>query len=399
MTLPENRPQVRLRPKKSPKRFRHGDPWVYANELVLDRRARAIAPGSVVELADAEKVPFALATFNAGSKIVCRILSLDLEKIVDTEWFAHKLSSAAALRDRLFDAPFYRLIHAEGDGCPGLIVDRFGDVFVVQPNSAWAEAHLNMLVAALQSQFSPVAILKNTASRARNLEGLSDDPEVLFGDAPELVQVPMNGATYVADLQGGQKTGLFFDQRDNHAFAAKLAKGGSVLDVFCHVGGFGLAALAAGAASALCVDGSKPALELAAQGATASSFGDRFAAQHGDAVAVMQNLHGDGQVFDTVICDPPAFAPRKEAITAGLRGYERVAQNAAKLVAPGGYMVLCSCSGAVTVDAFRSACVIGIGRARRSAQLLHTGGAAADHPAHTHLDETTYLKALFFRLI
>ena len=391
-------PIVRLRPKKSPKRFRHGDPWVFANEVVLDRRTRAIPAGSVICLADEKKVPFALGTFNPQSKIVSRILSFDLSRSIDQAWFREKLQHADALRTRLFGDPYYRLVHAEGDSLPGLIIDRFGDVFVIQPNSAWADLHLEQITSALCDVFDPGAVLKNTSGRSRTLEGLPDDPTTLFGDAPTMVHVPMNGATYVADLKAGQKTGLFFDQRDNHAFAARLAKSGTVLDVFSHVGGFGLAALIGGAKSALCIDGSKAAIEFAAEGAALSGCADRFAAQQGDAVTVMQDLYRGGRSFDTVVCDPPAFAPRKQALDAALRGYQRVALNAAKLVTPGGYLVLCSCSGAVSVEAFREANVVGIGRAGRNAQLLHTGGAAADHPAHPHLDESSYLKAIFFRL-
>ena len=208
----------------------------------------------------------------------------------------------------------------------------------------------------------------------------------------------MNGATYLADLLGGQKTGLFFDQRPNHQFAARLAKGARVLDVFAHVGGFALAALAGGATSALAVDASAPALELATQGAAASGFADRFATRKGDAFEVMEALAAEGQVYDLVICDPPSFAPAKPALEAGLRAYERLARLAAPLVAPGGYLVLCSCSHAADLQAFRNASARGIGRGGRRAQLLHTGFAGPDHPMLLQLAESAYLKALFFRL-
>ncbi|MBC7480274.1 MAG: class I SAM-dependent methyltransferase, partial [Pseudorhodobacter sp.] len=227
---------------------------------------------------------------------------------------------------------------------------------------------------------------------------LPEDTRVMTGAVEGLVPVVMNGATYLADLMGGQKTGLFFDQRPNHAFAAGLAAGGRVLDVFAHVGGFGLAALAGGAASALAVDASTPALELAEQGAVASGFGDRFATRKGDAFEVMEALGAEGAVFDLVICDPPAFAPAKPALEAGLRAYERLARLAAPLVAPGGYLVLCSCSHAADLQAFRNASARGIGRGGRRAQLLHTGFAGPDHPMLLQLAESAYLKSLFFRL-
>lgn len=208
----------------------------------------------------------------------------------------------------------------------------------------------------------------------------------------------MNGAIYLADLLEGQKTGLFFDQRPNHAFVQTLSRGARILDVFSHVGGFSLAALASGAASALAVDGSAPALELAAQGAAAMDMADKFQARRGDAFEVMSALADEGATFDVVICDPPAFAPAKQALDAGLRAYERVARLAAKLVSPGGYLGLCSCSHAADLGKFRTASVRGIGRSGRTARIIHTGFAGADHPQLPQLAESGYLKAVFFRL-
>jgi len=194
------------------------------------------------------------------------------------------------------------------------------------------------------------------------------------------------------------ETGLFFDQRPNHAFAALLAKDARVLDVFAHVGGFALAALAGGARSALAVDGSAPALALAEQGAAAGGMAERFATRQGDAFDVMEALAAEGEVFDLVICDPPAFAPAKPALEAGLRAYERVAMKAAALVAPGGYLCLCSCSHAADLASFRNASARGIGRGGRRGQILHTGSAGPDHPILPQLAESGYLKTVFFRL-
>jgi 23S rRNA (cytosine1962-C5)-methyltransferase len=208
----------------------------------------------------------------------------------------------------------------------------------------------------------------------------------------------MNGATYMADLTGGQKTGLFYDQRENHAFAGRLAQGAKVVDVFSHVGGFALASLAGGATSALSVDGSAAALSLADQGAEAMGAKDRFATRKGDAFDVLEALAGENELFDVVVCDPPAFAPNKAALDKGLRAYERVARMAAPLVEKDGYLVLCSCSHAADLNSFTGACLRGIGKAGRRAQLIHTGYAGPDHPLLPQLAESGYLKALFFRL-
>ncbi|WP_309666540.1 RSP_2647 family RNA methyltransferase [Tabrizicola sp.] len=398
MTDATSRPIVRLKPKAEARAIRHGFPWVYADELVTDRRTSSLAPGTLAVLEDDERRPLGLVTVNTKSKIIARMLDRDPEAVIDQPWFEARLKKALALRDRLYDQPFYRLAHAESDGLPGLIIDRYGDVAVVQPNAAWAEAHLEPLLAALVALTGVTTVVKNGTGRSRGLEGLAEETAVVLGQITAPLPVPMNGATYMADVLGGQKTGLFFDQRPNHAFAARLAKGATVLDVFAHVGGFALASLAAGAVSALAVDASAPALALAVQGAESSGFADRFATRQGDAFDVLEALALEGQRYDLVICDPPAFAPAKPALEAGLRAYERLARLAAHVVAPGGYLVLCSCSHAADLQAFRNASARGIGRGGRRAQLINTGFAGPDHPMLLQLAESAYLKALFFRL-
>ncbi len=402
MTAPSlaiDHPRVRLKPKANARGLRHGFPWVYASDLVTDRRTRSLAPGTLAILEDDKREPLGLVAVNPASTIICRMLDRDNGAVIDHDWFAKRLRRAQEMRERLFDAPFYRLVHAEADGLPGVVIDRFGDICVIQPNAAWAETLLPTLTSALCDVTGVTHVFKNATGRARALEGLDDKSVVLRGAMPEEpVAVPMNGATYMADLFGGQKTGLFYDQRPNHAFAAGLSRDAHVLDVFSHVGGFGLAALAGGAASALAVDGSAPALALAEKGAICGGVSSRFQTRHGDAFDVLASLQSESARFDVVICDPPAFAPSKPALDAGLRAYERVARLAATLVAPGGYLGLCSCSHAADLPRFRAACTRGIGRAGRQAQLIHTGFAGPDHPQHPQLAESGYLKALFYRL-
>ncbi|MDX5359403.1 MAG: class I SAM-dependent methyltransferase [Rhodobacterales bacterium] len=397
MSAPSH-PPVRLRPKAEARAIRHGFPWVYSDELVTDRRTQALPPGALAVLEDADRRPLGLVTVNVKSRIIARMLDRDPEAVLDQTWFAARLRRALALRETLYDAPFYRLVHAESDGLPGVVIDRFGDAAVIQPNAAWAETHLDALLAALIEVTGVSTVIKNGSGRARSLEGLAEETALLCGALSGPVPVPMNGAIYMADLLGGQKTGLFYDQRPNHAFAARLARGRRVLDVFSHVGGFGLAALAAGADHALAVDGSAPALELARQGAEAMGAAARFETRQGDAFAVLESLGTEGQRFGLVVCDPPAFAPAKPALEAGLRAYERVARLAAPLVEPGGYLVLCSCSHAADLTAFRNASARGIGRGGRRGQILHTGFAGPDHPVLPQLAEGGYLKALAFRL-
>ena len=403
MTAPSfsvsDRPRVRLRPKVDARRIRHGHPWAYANEVVTDRRTKALAPGTLAVLEDEARAALGLVAVNPASRIFARVLDRDPAAQIDQGWFEARLQRALDMRNRLFDAPYYRLIHAEADGLPGVIVDRFDDTLVIQPNAAWADVLLAPLVDAAMAVTGARVVIKNASGRTRTLEGLDDAAGVVRGQAPEgPLVVPMNGATYLADVMGGQKTGLFYDQRPNHAFAQGLAQGARVLDVFSHVGGFGLAALAGGAAHVTCVDGAAPALGLAAEGAAQMGASDRFATRQGDAFDVLAALAEEGAQFDVVICDPPAFAPSKKALDAGLRAYERIARLGAALVADGGYLGLCSCSHAADLGKFHAASARGIGRAGRQAALIHTGFAGPDHPQLPQLAETGYLKALFFRL-
>ncbi|RMC36588.1 RSP_2647 family RNA methyltransferase [Paracoccus alkanivorans] len=392
-------PVIRLRPKSKPQAIRHGFPWIFADEAVLDRRTRALPAGGFAVLEDAERRPMVLVTVNPVSKIIARVMDADPQARIDGDWLRARLVRALAMREQLYDAPFYRLVHAEADGFPGLVVDRFGDAAVIQPNAAWADRMAGEIAEALADVAGVNTVILNGQGRARGLEGLDERTGILRGTAPDApVQVAMNGAVYMADLLGGQKTGLFYDQRPNHAFAQRLARGAEVLDVFSHVGGFGLAALAAGASRATCVDGSAAALELAGAGARAMGVSDRLEIRQSDAFKAMEALAEEGHRFDLVICDPPAFAPSKQALEAGLRAYERVAKLAAPLVAPGGYLGLCSCSHAADLTQFRNASARGIGRGGRRGVLIHSGQAGPDHPTLPQLAETGYLKALFFRL-
>ncbi len=394
-------PIIRLTPKTNARALRWGAPWVYADEVVMDRRTKGITAGTIVLLQDSERQDIGLAAFNANSKIIARVLERDVSVAIDRAWLKAKLQRALALRQDLFDTPFYRLVHAEADGLPGVIVDRFGDAAVIQPNAAWAEVLLADLCDALAEVTGVSTVIKNATGRSRGLEGLSEETLVLRGDLDAPIQVPMNAATYLADVIDGQKTGLFYDQRPNHALAARLAKGKTMLDVFAHVGGFALAALAAlanGANSALAVDSSAAALDLATQGARLTGVAGKLSTQRSDAFDAMTALAADNRKFGVVVCDPPAFAPNKAALEAGLRAYERVARMGAALTDKDGYLVLCSCSHAADLSKFRDACLRGIGKAGRKAQIVATGAAGPDHPTHPYLAESSYLKALFLRL-
>ncbi len=388
-------PIVRTRPKRDG-RFRDGHPWLYKDELVLDRRSRGIAPGSVAVLENSLREPLGLVALNVNSGIAARDLDRDPAAVIDAAWVHTKLARALAHRERMFDAPYYRLCHAEGDGLPGLVIDRMGEALSVQPNTAWAESRVPDILAALDDLLSPKTVVVNRDSRGRTQEGMDGGREVVRGDDTGPVRVEQNGAVYLADLMSGQKTGVYFDQRPNHAFVAGLSREGAVLDVFAHTGGFSMACLAAGATNALAVDSSEPALALATKAAGLNGYEGRFDAQRRDAFDAMKELAAEGRTFETIVCDPPAFAPSKQALTAGLRAYERTARMAVPLVAPGGTLTVCSCSHAVTPDALRETVANALRIGRRSGRLIRSGRAGEDHPIHPSLPESGYLKALTF---
>ncbi len=390
-------PVLRTRPKRDG-RFRDGHPWVYKDELVLDRRARGLAPGTVAVLENSERQPMALVAVNPDSGIAARDLDRDPTARIDAGWVHARLERALALRDRLFDAPFYRLCHAEGDGLPGLVIDRMGSAVSVQPNAAWAETMVPEILSALDALIAPETVVVNRDSRGRTQEGLEGGRDCVRGADQGPVRVLLNGATYLADLMSGQKTGVYFDQRPNHAFVAGLAKGREVLDVFGHTGGFSLACLAAGATRSLCIDSSEPALSLATDAADLNGFSERFEARRADAFDAMRALAEEGRSFQTVVCDPPAFAPSKQALVAGMRAYERTARLAVPLVEPGGTLTVCSCSHAVTPDALRETVAKALRIGRRTGRLLRSGRAGPDHPSHPALPESGYLKALTFAI-
>ena len=397
-SLPQSIPVVRLNPKANARAVRHGFPWVFSDEIVTDRRTKAIVAGSIARLEDSDRRALGLVAVNMASKISCRMLDRNVDQQIDENWFKDRFTAALKHRETMFDAPFYRLVHAEADGLPGVIIDRFGDAAVIQPNAAWADVMLEPMINALMAVTGVSTVIKNAAGRSRVLEGLNEETCLIKGQLDGPIAVPMNGATYMADLLGGQKTGLFYDQRPNQAFCQKLVKNARVLDVFSHVGGFSLAALAAGATSAVAVDSSAPALELARGGAAEMGCADKFETRKGDAFVVLEQLAEEGKTFDVVICDPPAFAPNKQSLKAGLRAYERVARLAAPLVAKGGYLGLCSCSHAADIEGFRNSSARGMGRAGRRSAQIYSGSAGADHPVLPQLAQNGYLKSLFFRL-
>ncbi|MFQ5773333.1 MAG: class I SAM-dependent rRNA methyltransferase [Kiloniellaceae bacterium] len=380
------------------RRVRKGHPWVYSNEVEMTPEAKALEPGALVRLATANGEPIGAATFNPHTLIAGRLLTRDPETPVDRAWFAERLGRALELRERLLGGGFYRLAHAEADGLPGLVVDRFGPALVVQANTAGMDRLWPEVAAALGEALQPEVIVLAGDPGVRALEGLGPRSGAVEGALDGPVRVEENGVVYLADVLRGQKTGWFYDQRDNRAFMARLSAGAHVLDVYCYTGGFALACARSGARAVSGLDRSTAALELAAAAAELNGLADRCTFRCADAFAELARLAGEGARFEVVIADPPAFARTRKDVGPALKGYRKLARLAARVTAPQGVLLLASCSHHVTAEAFRAEVARGIWTAGRQARVLREAGAGPDHPVHPFLPESAYLKVLVLAL-
>jgi 23S rRNA (cytosine1962-C5)-methyltransferase len=394
---PATRPRIMLLPGAQ-RRAEGGHPWIYSNEIAIDAAAKALPSGTLVTVCRADGRPFGVALFNPHALIAVRLLDRDASRVIATRFFSRRIERALRIRERLYATPCYRLVHAEADGLPGLIVDRFGAVLAVQTNAAGMERLLPLVTEALCALLSPDSIVLRNDSPARGLEGLPLYSGVAHGAIGAPVTLDENGVHFAADILDGQKTGWFYDQRDNRAFIAALAGGSRMLDLYCYSGGFAVTAAARGAGSVLGIDRSEAALALAEASARLNGVAERCAFRRGEVFAEAASLAGSGERFDVVVADPPPFARSKRDVPAALRGYRKLARLAAQLTAPGGYLFLASCSHNVGVAEFGEAVRRGLADAGRSARILRQSGAGPDHPVHPALPETGYLKALTLAL-
>jgi 23S rRNA (cytosine1962-C5)-methyltransferase len=390
-----DRPTLRLRPGEG-RRLRAGSPWVFSNEIAMKPEYRQMAPGGLVRLEGDDGARFGTFMFNPHSLIAARLLDRDPAAVVDLDWLRARLREAIVLRERVCDSTFHRLVHAEADRLPGLVIDRYNDVAVVQANTAGMDRLTPLLVEALTGLLPLRAIVARNDAAARRQEGLPESVALLWG-SDATVEVVECGVRFPVDPLGGQKTGWFFDQRPSRDRVAALAEGARVLDVFSHVGAFGLRCAAAGAREVTLVDSSSTALAQAEHAAVLNGFSPRVRVRRDDAFDAMAALAGER--FDIVVCDPPAFAPARKDAAAGLRAYGRMARLAAPLVAPGGFLFVASCSHHAPVEAWAAQIAGGLHRARREGRIVLTGGAGPDHPVHPHLSESAYLKTQLIQVL
>ncbi len=380
------------------KRAKGGHPWVYANEIEMSPETKALPAGTLVSVYNSGGEPMGTAFCTPQTLAVARMLDRRPNVPFTAEFVAERVTHAAAWRAKLFTEPYYRLIHAEADGLPGLIVDRYGDGLVCQLNTAGLELHRDVVLDGLRKVLNPTWIVLRNDSNQRGLERLPQMVETVLGEPPSPQEVLENGVAYLADVAGGQKTGWFYDQRLNRAMMAELAPGARMLDAYCYLGGFGLLAAKSGAKHVTLLDRSEPALKLAAEAAAYNELSDRIAIEQGEVFETLEAYAQKQRTFDVVVIDPPAFAKSKKDLPAALRGYRKLARLATKVVAPGGFLLANSCSHTVDLAAFTTETTRGIAEAGRNARILRTTGASPDHPTHPQLPESAYLKALLLNL-
>jgi len=392
----ENLPVLVLK-RNEDRRLRAGHLWVYSNEVDIGKTPlSAFTPGSAVVIRSATGKTLGAGYVNPHSLICARLLSRKPRMQFDTAFFLRRLESALALRDALYATPWYRLVFGEGDALPGLVIDRYGDICVVQITTAGMEALRDVILDALQQLLAPVGILLLNDSPVRALEGLSQENEII-GSVPDSIGLEEGGARFSVPLGGGQKTGWFYDQRSNRLAMHKYVHGKRVLDVFSYIGAWGIQAAVAGAAEVRCIDASAAALDGLQQNAIASGVSDRVHAACGDAFEVLRELHVEGQSWDVIVVDPPAFIKRRKDIKSGEQGYLRLNRLALQLLAPGGILISCSCSMHLAEARLQAIVHQAASQQGRRLQILERGFQAPDHPVHPAIPETAYLKALFCR--
>ncbi|WP_188862561.1 class I SAM-dependent rRNA methyltransferase [Marinobacterium nitratireducens] len=382
------------------KRLRAGHLWIYSNEVDTERTPlKGFVAGEQVLVESDRGKSLGIAYVNPNTLICGRLVSRDSDYALNRSLLVHRIKVALSLREMCFADPCYRLVYGESDGLPGLVIDRFNDVFVVQISTAGMEAVIDEVVEALNKVFQIKAILLRNDGKMREMEGLETYVELVQGDLPELSPLTENGVDLLAPLQRGQKTGWFYDHRANRARMQQLVAGKRVLDLFSYVGGWGVQALAAGADMVSCVDASHFALEVARENARINGKEERFDPLHGDAFDICKALVAEKEKYDLVIVDPPAFIQKKKDIRNGERAYARINNFAMRLLKKDGILVSASCSMHLQRDRLIDIIRSNSRELDRNAQIFEQGHQGQDHPLHPAIPETDYLKAFFARVL
>ncbi len=375
-----------------------GHLWIYSNEVNnRETPLKQFLPGEQVRVESHSSKFLGTAYVNPYSLICARLVSRE-PRLLDQTLLMHRVEQALSLRTRLFDEPFYRLVYGESDLLPGLVVDRFGAHLSVQLNTAGMDVLKPEIINVLKSLLKPESILLRNDSSMRQLEGLPLEVEAAYGKSSREVELLENGVKMLAPLHDGQKTGWFFDQRPNRALLKRYVQGKRVLDVFSYVGSFAIQAAVFGAKQVMAVDASHFALEMAEKNAALNGVENIFSGAEGDAFDVLRALRQEGEQFDVIVVDPPAFIKRKKDHKEGLRAYQRINELAMRLLTDDGLLLSASCSMHLQREELMDVLRNSGSRLDRHVQILFEGMQGPDHPVHPAIPETFYLKAFLARV-
>ncbi len=379
------------------KRVLEGHPWIFRSDI--DSAGSGCQPGDVVAVVDHRGRWIGKGYYNPVSQIAVRMLTYEDEP-VDEAFFQRRIEAAWERRRRLLeDSSSCRVVFGEADSLPALIVDKFSDVLVIQTLALGIDRWKPVIAAILREVLQPRGIYERNDVPVRELEGLEQQTGVLWGEVPGPVAMVENGLRFLVDVREGQKTGHFFDQRDNRRAVRPLAAGVRVLDAFCHTGGFALNAAAGGALQVSAVDSSGVAVQQARDNALANGLADRCLFKEGNAFDELRELVQHRERFGLVVLDPPAFAKNRASLEGALRGYKEINLRALKLLGPGGYLVTCSCSQHLSEDLFTAVLREAAFDAGRRLRLVDRRGQALDHPMLLAAAETSYLKCLVLQVL
>jgi 23S rRNA (cytosine1962-C5)-methyltransferase len=387
--------------KNEERRIQTGHVWIYSNEIDIKATPlKNFSAGQEVRVEAYDKTPLGIAYVNPHSLISARMISRNVKERFDQQWFVSKFNTALQWREKFYVKPYYRLVFAEGDGLPGLVIDRFGDHVVAQLNTAGMDLKKDAIIAALQTVMPEVqSILFRNDSSIRLQEGLTTYVEAGFGTPPERVMLEENGTQFSAPLWDGQKTGWFYDHRLNRSRLKDYVQGKRVLDVFSYLGGFGIEAATFGAKEVVCLDASAAAVNAIKSNAQLNNVETKVTALCDDVFDGFKKLLAAGEKFDVIILDPPAFVKKLKDKKQGLIAYQRVNEAAFKCLSANGILVSCSCSMQIDYNDLLQAIRRASFKAGREIQIVERGHQAPDHPVHAAIPETDYLKMIIARCI
>jgi 23S rRNA (cytosine1962-C5)-methyltransferase len=386
--------------KNADRRIREGHSWIYSNEINTKLTSlKNFEAGDIVDVVNHQDKWLGRGYINPNSLICIRLLTRDKKIAVNKSLIVHRLNVALSLRERFYEKPFYRLVYGDSDGLPGLIVDRYGDYCTVAISTAGMENLKEAIVEALNQVIKPKGIVFRNDSSARSIEGLDRYAEIGFGNVPESVMIEEGDCQFSVSLLEGQKTGWFYDQAANRRRMLDYVEGKKVLDVCSYIGAWSLQAARAGAEKVTSVDVSEAALDRLFHNAELNGVSDKVEAIQADAFDALKALKQEGEKFDVIILDPPAFIKRRKDIKQGLIAYRRLNEMAIRLLNNDGILISASCSFHLSSQDLLKTLQQSARHNDRWLQVLEEGKQGRDHPVNPAIVETGYLKAFYCRVL